>query len=49
MYEQMYSHGITNPKDMYEMGAKEYMKPNGMWNTGVAERDKAYREEKSKQ
>lgn len=47
LYEQMYSQRITNPKDMYEKGAKEYMKPNGMWNTGVAERNKAFWKEKT--
>lgn len=42
IYEKLYRNGITNPKDLYEQGVNEYMKPNGMWHTGVAERNNVF-------
>lgn len=43
IYCSLYDQGITNPKEMYEKGINEYMKPGGYWETGVQERYESMR------
>ncbi len=46
IYEKLYNSGISNPKEMYRKGIKEYMKPeNGYWNNGTEERYEQLRRE----
>ncbi len=40
IYTKLYEEGITDPKDLYDHGIKEYMKQDGYWNNGVKERYK---------
>lgn len=43
IYSSLYDQGITNPKEMYEKGVNEYMKPGGYWESGVQERYESIR------